>query len=464
LGSSQEVPKIVSVAERAGEEVTIHALKTLCALIKHSTDAEKICRPVLSQVIFCLQNPEMQGSSLKLLKLFISLKVMDELIYDAIEELPRIILSSATLTSQVCNLYIQFLLTYPLSEKRKDFHLDFLVKNIGCLSSSANEVILQAVHIILDKLPFDALKEYYDFLLLTLITALCNEEIEEYRKKYLELSLKTVKINQNSSVFIKIIEWAGSNQKALHLGCLRFLSSCISEGLLESQIKSSEILSKVKKSEASLVTLSFLSAWQMRFGGVYSEVLDFTQKVLEKGENLNENTLEWLQSCPDELLAATLQAVQNNTLTRGVFNIVSKASGTRASRKVSAVCRKLFGRGLEDERVLNLLKGLLVIVNNSEFDRTALIKTLLVFSSCQAIEIKEVLQEIFKELHVGRSQEEFLKEYSNVKEERGKVKLEKKVKRKLRMVSQPELAAKLKEKKNKKKKLLKKKKIERVRN
>ena len=147
--------------------------------------------------------------------------------------------------------------------------------------------------------------------------------------------------------------------------------------------------------------------------------------------------------------------------------MVSKASGLRASRKVSAVCRKLFGGGLEDERVVTLLKALNSIVSNGEFDRKALIKTLLVFSSCQKPEIKEALQEVFKALHVGKSQDEFLKEYSTVKDERAKVKEDKKVKSKLRLVSDPELAAKLKEKKNKKNKknkTLKKRKLDKIRN
>ena len=464
LGNAKDVNAVIAVAERAGEEVTIHALKTLAALVKNIKDAEQVSDQVLSQIIFSLQTQEIQSSALKVLKIFISLKIMDEKIYDAIEELPRIIMSNPTLTAQVCGLYIQFLLTYPLSDKRKNFHLDFLVKNIGCLSQNANEVILQAIDIVLDKLPYEAMKEYYDFLLLSLITAICNEEIDEYREKYLKLSLKTTKLNQSSPVIQKIINWIGGKNKSLHTGCLRFLSQCLSSDLILSQISSSNLLERILTSEPSLLSLSFIVTWHNKYGGLSSEILDLTQKVLSKGEDLTEQVTSALDSCPDELLAIALECVQKKTFNSGIFQMISKAAGARASRKVSAVCRKMFGGGSEDDRVVMMLKALNVIISNGEFDRKALIKTLLVFSSSQKLEIKEALQEVFKELHVGKSQEEFLKEYSLVKDERTKGKEDKKAKTKLRMVSQPELAIKLKEKKKIKNKTLKKRKLHKIRN
>ena len=84
---------------------------------------------------------------------------------------------------------------------------------------------------------------------------------------------------------------------------------------------------------------------------------------------------------------------------------------------------------------------------------------MIVFSKCNNNEIKEILQNIFKEIHVGLSQEEFLAQYTSLKDESLAKKEEKKSKKKLLFVSNPELAAQLRQKKQKKTRLLKKKKL-----
>lgn len=458
IGDTSDIPAIISVSERAGEEVIIHSLKALSALIRSKSEAESVSASVLPQVLFSLQSPEVQSSALKLLKIFVTFKVFDELIYDSVEELPRIILSNSTLTSQVCQLYIQFLVTYPLSDKRKNYHLDFLVKNIGCLNKDANEVIVSAIDIVLEKLPYEALKDYYDFLLLSLLTSISNEEIPEYREKYLTLATKTFKLNQNSTILPKILNWLNSSNKSLSQGCLRFISSCTKLQLLDKNLLKSQILPKILKSEPCRLSLDFLIACNSQFPHP-SEILDFTIKVLKKGENLSIEITDSLASCTEELLETALVAIQNDTFTEGITQLIAKAEGEKATRKVSAVCRKLFGKGIEGDRLMQMLNGLVTIARKGEFDRRALIKTLLVFSKCTVLEVKEVIQEVFKELHVGKSQEEFLKEYSEVRDKELQIKEGKKAKRKMILVTDPELAARLKQKKAKKSKLLKKKKM-----
>ena len=166
-----------------------------------------------------------------------------------------------------------------------------------------------------------------------------------------------------------------------------------------------------------------------------------------------------IENCSIELLDIALKHIQENTYTQGIVGLLGKSSGIPASKKVSAVARKLFGRNIEDSRVKNLLESLLFIISKDEYDRNSLLKTLIVFSKCNNNEIKEILQNIFKEIHVGLSQEEFLAQYTSLKDESLAKKEEKKSKKKLLFVSNPELAAQLRQKKQKKTRLLKKKKL-----
>ena len=204
VGDSSVIDKVIKTSEKAGEEVLIHSMKTLASLIKTKNTAEIVASAVLSQIIFALQSFETQSSALKLLKIFVGFRIMDEVIYDAIEEIPRILVSNLALSSQVCFIYSQFLILYPLSDKRKNFHLDFLVKNLGNTNYVANDGIIEALKVVLDKFPYEEFKDYYEFLLLALITAISNESAEKEIENYLLLACKAAKLNTNSSIILKI--------------------------------------------------------------------------------------------------------------------------------------------------------------------------------------------------------------------------------------------------------------------
>ena len=459
VGNGSIIPDVIKVAEKAGEAVIIHSMKTLASLIKSRIDAENAANAILPQVIYALQTPEVQSSALKLLKIFIGYKIMDESIYDAMEDVPRIIIGNPTLANQACALYSQFILMYPLSEKRKNFHIDFLVKNIGTNSIGANDGIIQALKIVLDKFPYEEIKDYCEFLLLSLITAISNEQTEEYIEKYLELAAKTTKFNSSSSIILKIIDWISSNNENLSKSCIRYSIVCLSQGLLSKQILENEALSRILLISPSKLTLSFLVSWNIKYGGLEKDIEQSIIQLLESGNDLSDYLVSTLHNCSIELLTISLKSIENNTFTQGIIGAIGKSTGEIASRRVSAVARKLFGRGIEDLRVIQLLKSLLMIIRNAEYDRVAMMKTLLVFSRSINTEIKEILQDIFKELHIGINQVEFLQQYTSTKDNVKARKDSKKARQKEMFVNDPELAAKLKQKKSKKSRLLKKKKL-----
>lgn len=462
VGDSSIIEHVVKVAERAGDEIVIHAMKTLSIVIRNINDAENAASLVLPQVIFALQSSEIQSSALKLLRIFISHKILDELIYDAIEEIPKILMDNPSLSSQVCTLYSQFLLTYPLSEKRRNFHVDFLVKNLGCLNKEANEGIIQFLHIVLDKFPYDELKDYYDFLLLSVVTTICNEDIEDYRLKYLKLVEKIIQLNPNSPIIHKIFSWINHQNKNLHEGCIRIANICLSQNLIPKKTLEEHVIDKILKSPASKQVLNFLVLWKQDHEGFNQVIESQIKELLQKNEDLSEFLVSGIDICSNELLEIALKSIDNGSFTQGIKNLVSKSSGVSVTKKVSAVARKMFGRNIEDNRVLELLQALHSIISQGEYDRQALMKTLLVFGRSLNTEIKEVLQEIFTELHIGKTQEEFIREYADVKEKGRAVKEAKKQKFKLMLVSQPEVAVKMKQKRLKKSRLLKKKKLLKV--
>ena len=80
------------------------------------------------------------------------------------------------------NLFLNFLLRYPLGPKRLQQHLNFLVTNLGYPVAIGREALLALITTLVDKLPLPVLHRQMDLLLLPLVTRLVNDGHHACRK------------------------------------------------------------------------------------------------------------------------------------------------------------------------------------------------------------------------------------------------------------------------------------------
>lgn len=86
-------------------------------------------------------------------------------------------------------IYMHFLIEFPLSEKLAERHLFFLIKNLEYSEPSGREIIADLLMKIVNKLPGELLGHYDETLFVTLSVRIQNEPIDDIKSK-LEATIK----------------------------------------------------------------------------------------------------------------------------------------------------------------------------------------------------------------------------------------------------------------------------------
>ena len=81
------------------------------------------------------------------------------------------------------NVFMQFLLDYPLSPERVEQHINFLIKNLGCNKVQGRLQLLDVLKSLFEKLPGNILDLYCELLFFTLLLRVVNDENAECRTK-----------------------------------------------------------------------------------------------------------------------------------------------------------------------------------------------------------------------------------------------------------------------------------------
>jgi len=121
--------------------------------------------------------------ALSLLKAIVRRKLLVPDLYDLVTRVARLMVTSqALLIRQQCSqLFLQFLLDYPLGAKRLQQHLDFLVANLSYEHTSGREAVLEMLHVIILKFPSNVVDEQTETFFLPLVTRLVNDSDNQVR-------------------------------------------------------------------------------------------------------------------------------------------------------------------------------------------------------------------------------------------------------------------------------------------
>ena len=130
-----------------------------------------------------LEDPALQSSLFGLLRVIFGRKFVLAELYDLVLTLGDMAIQADAIgTRHACSqLFLKFLLRYPLGPKRLQQHLNLLVTNLGYSVSYGRLSLLQLIHSLVAQLPLPVLHRQSDLLLLPLITRLVNDDNQECR-------------------------------------------------------------------------------------------------------------------------------------------------------------------------------------------------------------------------------------------------------------------------------------------
>jgi len=145
---------------------------------------ESQLRWLITFVSVHLDDAMLQTSLFGLLRVIFGRKFVLPELYDLVLLLGDMVMQAdaPAVRHSASQLFITFLLTYPLGPKRLQQHLNFLVTNLSYPVAQGRLSLLELLASLVDKLPLPVLHRQAELLLLPLVTRLVNDDDHECRQ------------------------------------------------------------------------------------------------------------------------------------------------------------------------------------------------------------------------------------------------------------------------------------------
>ncbi|KAF9622576.1 hypothetical protein IFM89_032475 [Coptis chinensis] len=121
--------------------------------------------------------------ALLLLKAIVRRKLVVKEIFDVVTRIGELMVTSQAepIRKKCSQILLRFLLDYPMSHKRLQQHLDFLLSNLRYEHSTGREAVLEMLHAIIIKFPRSTLDEQAQTFFLNLVVCLANDQDNKVR-------------------------------------------------------------------------------------------------------------------------------------------------------------------------------------------------------------------------------------------------------------------------------------------
>ena len=191
-----ELPTVVAniffLLQRAGSSAAGGAvrgcLRALTVILRLSKARVHITQPQLKVLLSFAQQDlfELQTQSVAfgLLRAIIARRLVCEEVYDLIDKVAEhMITSQSEQTQQLsAQALLQFLLEYPLGDKRLLHHLQFLLRSLEYEYESGRKMALEVLHRVVARLPMELLETYVQLIFLSLVVRLVNDDAPTCRR------------------------------------------------------------------------------------------------------------------------------------------------------------------------------------------------------------------------------------------------------------------------------------------
>ena len=159
-----------------------------------------------------LDSLERSSLTFSLLKAIIGQKMILPELYDLMNRISELIVSaSSPSVRQTClQMFLNFLLYYPLGSVRLQQHLDFILKNLSYYSPDGRQSVLELLHQIVQKFPSEQVNEQAEYFYFSLVLCLVNDEnatCREMAGNVIKLLLDIVDDTRYQSMFSLTKKW-----------------------------------------------------------------------------------------------------------------------------------------------------------------------------------------------------------------------------------------------------------------
>ncbi|CAG8559924.1 1468_t:CDS:2, partial [Racocetra fulgida] len=195
--------KLLTVMMRVGDQVEIkeNQLTFLINLIRPD-----------------LEEPQRQNTTFSLIKAIISRKLVVPEIYDLMQTISEIMITSQA--SQTCDLsrqvLFQFLLDYPQGRGRLKNQINFLIKNLNYTFESGRKSAMEMLSLIITKFGDEILMEYAEMFFMALSISLVNDESNKCREiagVLIKVLIKRMDEQRLKNTYILLDKWFSQTEK-----------------------------------------------------------------------------------------------------------------------------------------------------------------------------------------------------------------------------------------------------------
>jgi U3 small nucleolar RNA-associated protein 20 len=111
------------------------------------------------------------------LKSLISRKFLSADIYDLMETVEDMMVTCVqkNIKTTCASIFIQFILEYPLEEKRLEQHINHMIKNLTYFDSEGRMQLLDVFGVLMDKFPIQVIDTYSELIFLTMFLRVVND-------------------------------------------------------------------------------------------------------------------------------------------------------------------------------------------------------------------------------------------------------------------------------------------------
>ncbi|ESK84634.1 u3 snornp protein utp20 [Moniliophthora roreri MCA 2997] len=197
------------------------ALKTLAVCLRDGSSKvdvkEKDLTFLLEIIAPDLEEPSRQNAVFQMLRAIISRKFVVPEIYDLMEKVSEIMVTSQSASVQELgrSALLQFLLDYPQGKGRLRNQMTFLAKNLSYVHESGRKSVLELLGAIVAKFQENLILEYSDLLFLSLVMVVANDDSAKCREMAAQLIKSLVEKfdkEKRDAVFSHLHVW--SSQEA----------------------------------------------------------------------------------------------------------------------------------------------------------------------------------------------------------------------------------------------------------
>jgi U3 small nucleolar RNA-associated protein 20 len=184
------VRQMMGILEQSGNtesELAQAALKSLASIIRTCASAkvkEKDLVRLLEVIMPDLEEPSRQASVFAMLRAIVSRKFVVPEIYDAMDKVAEIMVTSGTAQVQEScrGILLQFLLDYPQGKGRLANQMTFLAKNLSYVYENGRKSVMELLGAVISKFDPSLLNQYTDLLFVALVMVLANDESAKCRE------------------------------------------------------------------------------------------------------------------------------------------------------------------------------------------------------------------------------------------------------------------------------------------